>query len=133
MSGALCSLCSSVATVVSSPFLGRHCAALSTFCALCYVTEMPEIRLLFRSFVHFVFTFQAGLDEDDARLIEERGGGRSTMHVQSISHWAPANIGPYSQAVKVGNVAEGICGHGRKEGRKGLLAQAWHGMIYPSH
>ncbi|KAK7073490.1 hypothetical protein SK128_019022 [Halocaridina rubra] len=25
---------------------------------------------------------------------------RTTMHVQSISHWAPANIGPYSQAVK---------------------------------
>ena len=24
------------------------------------------------------------------------------MHVQGISHWAPANIGPYSQAVKVG-------------------------------
>ena len=27
---------------------------------------------------------------------------RSTMHVQGLSHWAPANIGPYSQAVKVG-------------------------------
>ncbi|XP_062863462.1 diphthine--ammonia ligase [Trichomycterus rosablanca] len=26
---------------------------------------------------------------------------RHTMHVQSISHWAPANIGPYSQAVQV--------------------------------
>ena len=26
---------------------------------------------------------------------------REAMHVQSISHWAPANIGPYSQAVKV--------------------------------
>lgn len=26
------------------------------------------------------------------------------MHVQSISHWAPANIGPYSQAVKVGDL-----------------------------
>ncbi|CAG2185266.1 DPH6 [Mytilus edulis] len=26
---------------------------------------------------------------------------KHTMHVQSISHWAPANIGPYSQAVKV--------------------------------
>lgn len=26
---------------------------------------------------------------------------RDTMHVQSISHWAPANIGPYSQAVQV--------------------------------
>lgn len=23
------------------------------------------------------------------------------MHVQGISHWAPANIGPYSQAIKV--------------------------------
>jgi len=23
------------------------------------------------------------------------------MHVQSISHWAPANIGPYSQAIRV--------------------------------
>ena len=23
------------------------------------------------------------------------------MHVQSISHWAPANIGPYSQATLV--------------------------------
>nr|XP_033807957.1 diphthine--ammonia ligase isoform X2 [Geotrypetes seraphini] len=26
---------------------------------------------------------------------------REIMHVQSISHWAPANIGPYSQAIKV--------------------------------
>lgn len=29
---------------------------------------------------------------------------RHTMHVQSISHWAPANIGPYSQAVRVGDL-----------------------------
>ncbi|XP_044748172.1 diphthine--ammonia ligase [Coccinella septempunctata] len=29
---------------------------------------------------------------------------RFTMHVQSRSHWAPANIGPYSQAVKIGEV-----------------------------
>ena len=26
---------------------------------------------------------------------------RRTMHVQGISHWAPANIGPYSQATEV--------------------------------
>ncbi|KAK2142335.1 hypothetical protein LSH36_969g00011 [Paralvinella palmiformis] len=26
----------------------------------------------------------------------------NTMHVQSLSHWAPANIGPYSQAKKIG-------------------------------
>lgn len=29
---------------------------------------------------------------------------RHTMHVQSISHWAPANIGPYSQSTKVGEI-----------------------------
>lgn len=34
---------------------------------------------------------------------------RETMHVQGISHWAPANIGPYSQAIKVGEVI-GTCG-----------------------
>lgn len=26
------------------------------------------------------------------------------MHVQSVSHWAPANIGPYSQGVKIGDI-----------------------------
>lgn len=29
------------------------------------------------------------------------GEGLVTMHVQSWSHWAPANIGPYSQGVRV--------------------------------
>ncbi|XP_037939753.1 uncharacterized protein LOC119672709 [Teleopsis dalmanni] len=29
---------------------------------------------------------------------------RHTMHVQGISHWAPANIGPYSQSTKVGEI-----------------------------
>ncbi|XP_002731447.1 uncharacterized protein LOC100368513 [Saccoglossus kowalevskii] len=28
---------------------------------------------------------------------------RNTMHVQSLSHWAPANLGPYSQAIQLGN------------------------------
>lgn len=28
-------------------------------------------------------------------------GGRSALHVQGLSYWAPANIGPYSQAVSV--------------------------------
>ncbi|KAL4237770.1 diphthine--ammonia ligase [Mactra antiquata] len=28
---------------------------------------------------------------------------RDTMHVQGLSHWAPANIGPYSQCVKIGD------------------------------
>ncbi|KAF6204719.1 hypothetical protein GE061_018880 [Apolygus lucorum] len=29
---------------------------------------------------------------------------KHVMHVQSLSHWAPANIGPYSQAVRVGDI-----------------------------
>lgn len=29
---------------------------------------------------------------------------RHTMHVQGISHWAPANIGPYSQSTRVGEI-----------------------------
>ncbi|KAF2363413.1 Diphthamide synthase domain [Trinorchestia longiramus] len=33
---------------------------------------------------------------------EEMPSPRRVLHVQSVSHWAPANIGPYSQAVKVG-------------------------------
>lgn len=38
---------------------------------------------------------------DDSLLPERSGLGRSALHVQSISYWAPANIGPYSQAVMV--------------------------------
>ena len=33
--------------------------------------------------------------------INDMTSKRNTMHVQSISHWAPANIGPYSQSTKV--------------------------------
>lgn len=29
---------------------------------------------------------------------------RHTMHVQGISHWSPANIGPYSQATSLGEI-----------------------------
>ncbi|XP_049874929.1 uncharacterized protein LOC126373018 [Pectinophora gossypiella] len=43
--------------------------------------------------------------ETDSSISKER----ITMHVQGISHWAPANIGPYSQAIKVGEVI-GTCG-----------------------
>ncbi|XP_046383266.1 uncharacterized protein LOC124153910 [Ischnura elegans] len=34
---------------------------------------------------------------------------RQAMHVQGISHWAPANIGPYSQAVRIGDIIY-VCG-----------------------
>jgi diphthine-ammonia ligase len=40
----------------------------------------------------------------DDRNSDEQGrlvGGRQALHVQGLSYWAPANIGPYSQAVLV--------------------------------
>ncbi|KAF3126981.1 hypothetical protein TWF703_010272 [Orbilia oligospora] len=36
----------------------------------------------------------------------EPGDKRQALHVQSRSYWAPANVGPYSQAIAVG----GVCG-----------------------
>ena len=48
-------------------------------------------------------------NDDDAKIaisaigyVDEKN--ISTMHVQSISHWAPANIGPYSQAKLVDGI-----------------------------
>ncbi|XP_055641894.1 uncharacterized protein LOC129778808 isoform X2 [Toxorhynchites rutilus septentrionalis] len=38
------------------------------------------------------------------KSISELEHKRHTMHVQGISHWAPANIGTYSQSTKVGHI-----------------------------
>ncbi|XP_071951930.1 uncharacterized protein [Antedon mediterranea] len=53
---------------------------------------------------------------------------RNTMHVQGISHWAPANIGPYSQAVQVEDTifcagVIGLCPSSMKLIEGGVLAQ----------
>jgi diphthine-ammonia ligase len=34
----------------------------------------------------------------------ESSSKRQALHVQGLSYWAPANIGPYSQAVRVGGL-----------------------------
>jgi diphthine-ammonia ligase len=39
--------------------------------------------------------------KDDLPGEDRRIGGRSALHVQGVSYWAPANIGPYSQSVLV--------------------------------
>ena len=41
-------------------------------------------------------------NEDENTLVHRPR--RQTLHVQSLSHWAPAMIGPYSQAVSVGAI-----------------------------
>lgn len=38
-------------------------------------------------------------------------GHRRGLHVQSLSHWAPANIGPYSQAVIVRSASRPAFAH----------------------
>lgn len=38
--------------------------------------------------------------------VGDAGCDRYTLHVQSVSHWAPANIGPYAQAVRVGDLVQ---------------------------
>ena len=38
---------------------------------------------------------------DCVAYAEEKASDRQALHVQGLSYWAPANIGPYSQAVVV--------------------------------
>lgn len=35
---------------------------------------------------------------------ESHDADRQALHVQGLSYWAPANIGPYSQAITVGSL-----------------------------
>lgn len=57
---------------------------------ICLETNLPdESTVLMEAFAHKSVNSSPS------------NGERRAMHVQSISHWAPANIGPYSQAIKV--------------------------------
>ncbi|XP_065203187.1 uncharacterized protein LOC135833358 [Planococcus citri] len=60
---------------------------------VCVETQLPETSpILMEALAHKAINASPTQNE------------RRTMHVQSISHWAPANIGPYSQAIKVGDI-----------------------------
>ena len=37
----------------------------------------------------------------DDSAVKETPSKRQALHVQGVSYWAPANIGPYSQAIQV--------------------------------
>ncbi|NWR70932.1 DPH6 ligase, partial [Centropus unirufus] len=62
---------------------------------VCVETPLPD-GILFRidCLAHKHDTAMDGVLHDE----------KLVMHVQSISHWAPASIGPYSQSIKVGDV-----------------------------
>lgn len=61
---------------------------------VCVETSLPENCHIILEAV----AFKAGNEHSE---YEHK---RHTMHVQGISHWAPANIGPYSQSTKVGEI-----------------------------
>ena len=64
---------------------------------------LTVLHLLYRACI------QVNLPDDIAMQVDclvyspsnKEASSREAMHVKSISHWAPANIGPYSQATKV--------------------------------
>ncbi|NXW10168.1 DPH6 ligase, partial [Fregetta grallaria] len=62
---------------------------------VCVETLLPDGVL----FCIDCFAHKYGIAKDDVLRDE-----KLVMHVQSISHWAPASIGPYSQSIKVGDV-----------------------------
>eukprot|EP00095_Tigriopus_kingsejongensis_P001610 maker-scaffold381_size190066-snap-gene-0.34 protein:Tk01610 transcript:maker-scaffold381_size190066-snap-gene-0.34-mRNA-1 annotation:"diphthine--ammonia ligase-like isoform x4" len=70
----------------------------------CYITHFgtnPPIRVCVETSQDTPVILNAlGFKE----TVETANSSRKTMHVQSISHWAPANIGPYSQYVQVDNI-----------------------------
>jgi diphthine-ammonia ligase len=42
-----------------------------------------------------------GVRLDCIAIKEKHSSDRQSLHVQGLSYWAPANIGPYSQAITV--------------------------------
>lgn len=80
-----------------------------------YIKDMKEfvsINTVYKQFFNIKPASRACIEvpilHDDNRVIMEFKGVVNkdkvdTLHVQSLSHWAPANIGPYSQANNVIN------------------------------
>lgn len=64
----------------------------SPFCRVCVQARLPVGQLL---------QMDVLLHDWSVTPEEDCFQHRDTLHVQSVSHWAPANIGPYSQAVQV--------------------------------
>ncbi|KAK3092985.1 hypothetical protein FSP39_009663 [Pinctada imbricata] len=94
--------------------LGKGWSMSCLVCVHLYVQNMAdfaEINAVYRTYFGINpparVCVQAQLPKDVAVQIDCYGNhdikSRQTMHVQGLSHWAPANIGPYSQCVKVKN------------------------------
>lgn len=73
-----------------------------------YISRLSKVNPPVRVCIECPLNIPVILDAIAYKEIQDCGDKkvykRHTMHVQSISHWAPANIGPYSQAVRVGDI-----------------------------
>ncbi|XP_014468532.1 PREDICTED: diphthine--ammonia ligase [Dinoponera quadriceps] len=64
----------------------------------------PPVRVCVECPLNVHIVLDATAYKENQECGDKNAHKRHTMHVQSISHWAPANIGPYSQAVRVGDI-----------------------------
>ncbi len=68
---------------------------------ICLQTKLPQnAPILIEAVAHKALSVATTTATTTVTAI----GERRCMHVRSISHWAPANIGPYSQSIMVMNV-----------------------------
>ena len=70
-----------------------------------YISKFPKVNPPVRSCVECPLNVPVVLDalayKNGSNAGHNKAHERHTLHVQSISHWAPANVGPYSQAIRV--------------------------------
>lgn len=73
-------------------YLSAVTSSLPPPCRVCVQAPLPAGQLL-----QMDCLLHAWADPPEEGRFRER----EALHVQSLSHWAPANIGPYSQALRV--------------------------------
>ncbi|XP_046749065.1 diphthine--ammonia ligase [Diprion similis] len=64
----------------------------------------PPVRVCIECPLNVPIVLDALAYKEIPQIGDNKVHKRHTMHVQSISNWAPANIGPYSQAIRVGDI-----------------------------
>ncbi|KAH8416447.1 hypothetical protein KR222_004475 [Zaprionus bogoriensis] len=70
---------------------------------VCVECPLPDdCHVIMEAIAHRAPTTHSGDDSEETQAL--LNGRRNTMHVQGISHWAPANIGPYSQSTRIGDI-----------------------------
>ncbi|KAF2405336.1 adenine nucleotide alpha hydrolases-like protein [Trichodelitschia bisporula] len=87
-------------SIVSTTLLLRHIADFTTINSI-YSTLFPRPNPPSRTTIALGSTMPKGVHVMLSLVLRPLTVSRRTLHVQSRSYWAPANIGPYSQAVAV--------------------------------